>query len=164
MQHKSAVDPHASASYLNVGDQLPEPLQMSDSSAQPTDARTPYRKNESVYARWPAMVLHTAWLVLVSIYVSNLLVFAILGNISGALHWNSSVASILNSFVATLLAFLWSFATERLAIPLGQTMGWLWNASFGIPVEVIVSCCISESTLDVANHGVGQYSLRSQER
>jgi Ca2+:H+ antiporter len=103
-----------------------------------TDSGTPYYKSEHAYIRWPALVLHTTWQVLISNYVNVLLVFVPLGIISGALHWNPTVVFILNFFAIMPLASLLSFATEELAVPLGQTLGGLMNATFGNAVELIV--------------------------
>lgn len=105
-----------------------------------TDSGTPYYKSENAYIRWPATVLHTTWQVLISNYVNALLVFVPLGIISGALHWNPTVIFTLNFFAIIPLASLLSFATEELAVPLGQTLGGLMNATFGNAVELIVSC------------------------
>ena len=104
-----------------------------------TDSGTPYYKNDNAYIRYPAMVLHTSWQVLISNYVNVLLVFVPLGIISGALHWNPTVVFILNFFAIMPLASLLSFATEELSVPLGQTLGGLMNATFGNAVELIVS-------------------------
>jgi Ca2+:H+ antiporter len=106
-----------------------------------SDSGTPYYKSEHAYIRWPALVLHTTWQVLISNYVNVLLVFVPLGIISGALHWNPTVVFILNFFAIMPLASLLSFATEELAVPLGQTLGGLMNATFGNAVELIVSRC-----------------------
>lgn len=105
-----------------------------------TDSGTPYYRSENAYIRWPATVLHTTWQVLISNYVNALLVFVPLGIISGALHWNPTVIFILNFFAIMPLASLLSFATEELAVPLGETLGGLMNATFGNAVELIVSC------------------------
>lgn len=120
-----------------------------------TDSGTPYYKSENAYVRWPAMVLRTTWQVLISNYVNVLLVFVPLGIISGALHWDPTVVFILNFFAIMPLASLLSFATEELAVPLGQTLGGLMNATFGNAVELIVSCRYKNSCMDVANRGVG---------
>ena len=103
-------------------------------------------------------------LVFFTNYVRNMLIYVLLGIISGALDWNQNVVSILNFFATMLLAYFWSFATGELAVALGHTSGWLWKAKFVSLTEAIVSCCISQSVLDVANHGVVQFSLRSQEQ
>ena len=106
-----------------------------------TDSGTPYYKHEQAYIRWPAVVLHTTWQVLISNYVNVLLVFVPLGIISGALHWHQNVVFILNFFAIMPLASLLSFATEELSVPLGQTLGGLMNATFGNAVELIVRRC-----------------------
>lgn len=105
------------------------------------DRGTPYYKHDQAYIRWPAVVLHTTWQVLISNYVNVLLVFVPLGVISGAMHWNPNVVFILNFFAIMPLASLLSFATEELSVPLGQTLGGLMNATFGNAVELIVRCC-----------------------
>lgn len=104
-----------------------------------TESGTPYYRSEHAYIRWPALVLHLTWRVLLSNYVNLLLVFVPLGIISGALHWNPTVTFCLNFFAIMPLASLLSFATEELAVPLGQTLGGLMNATFGNAVELIVS-------------------------
>ncbi len=114
-----------------------------------TDSGTPYYKSENAYIRWPATVLHTTWQVLISNYVNVLLVFVPLGIISGAMHWNPTVTFILNFFAIMPLASLLSFATEELAVPLGQTLGGLMNATFGNAVELIVSCLANGVVVNV---------------
>ena len=104
-----------------------------------TDSGTPYYRSEHAYIKWPALVVHTTWLILTSNYVNFLLVFVPLGIISGALNWNPTVVFILNFFAIMPLASLLSFATEELSVPLGQTLGGLMNATFGNAVELIVS-------------------------
>lgn len=104
-----------------------------------TDSGTPFYKSENAYIRWPALIIHTTWQVLLSNYVNVLLVFVPLGIISGALHWNPTVVFMLNFFAIMPLASLLSFATEELSVPLGQTLGGLMNATFGNAVELIVS-------------------------
>lgn len=106
----------------------------------------------------------TPELVFFTNYLRNMLIYVVLGIISGALDWNPNVVSILNVFATTLLAYLWSFTTGELAVALGHTLSWLWKASFVNFTEAIVSCCTSQSMFDVANHGVVQFSLRPQEQ
>jgi Ca2+:H+ antiporter len=54
------------------------------------------------------------------------------------MEW-SPVAQFTLNFVAIIpLASLLAFATEELAVPLGQTLGGLLNATFGNAVELIV--------------------------
>jgi len=104
-----------------------------------TDSGTPYYKDERAWVRWPFMTLHISWEILKSNYVNVLLVFVPLGIIAGALKWDPTVIFILNFFAIIPLASLLSFATEELAVPLGQTLGGLLNATFGNAVELIVS-------------------------
>jgi Ca2+:H+ antiporter len=129
-----------------------------------TNSGTPYYKNEHAYIRWPALVLHTTWQVLTSNYVNVLLVFVPLGIISGVLHWKPTVVFILNFLAIMPLASLLSFATEELAVPLGQTLGGLMNATFGNAVELIVGAFIRcFRWIYLTNSDVGQY-CRSQEQ
>ena len=107
-----------------------------------TDDGTPYYKHENAAVRWPFMVLHVTWEIAKSNYVNVLLVFVPLGIIAGLLDW-SPVAQFCLNFVAIIpLASLLAFATEELAVPLGQTLGGLLNATFGNAVELIVSVSI----------------------
>merc|ERR1712225_102824 len=104
-----------------------------------TESGTPYHKHENPTIRYPALVAHTTWEILKTNYVNVLLVFVPLGILSGLLDW-SPVAQFSLNFVAIIpLASLLAFATEELAVPLGQTIGGLLNATFGNAVELIVS-------------------------
>lgn len=85
------------------------------------------------------MVLHTTWEILKSNYVNILLVFVPLGIIAGILDWSPVAQFVLNFIAIIPLAALLAFATEELAVPLGQTLGGLLNATFGNAVELIVS-------------------------
>lgn len=98
----------------------------------------PYYKDERAWVRWPYMILHISWEVLKSNYVNVLLVFVPLGIVAGALKWNATAVFILNFLAIIPLASLLAFATEELALPLGQTIGGLLNATFGNAVELIV--------------------------
>jgi Ca2+:H+ antiporter len=105
-----------------------------------TESGTPYYKHENPAIRYPALVGHTTWEILKTNYVNVLLVFVPLGIIAGLLDW-SPVAQFTLNFVAIIpLASLLAFATEELAVPLGQTLGGLLNATFGNAVELIVCC------------------------
>ena len=104
-----------------------------------TSSGTPYYESETPFIRWPALVLHITWQVLKSNYVNVLLVFVPLGIIAGLLNWSPTVIFLLNFFAIIPLASLLSFATEELAVPLGETLGGLLNATFGNAVELIVS-------------------------
>jgi len=104
-----------------------------------TESGTPYHKHENPSIRYPALIAHTTWEILKTNYVNVLLVFVPIGIIAGVLDW-SPVAQFSLNFVAIIpLASLLAFATEELAVPLGQTLGGLLNATFGNAVELIVS-------------------------
>ncbi|ERF71699.1 hypothetical protein EPUS_05571 [Endocarpon pusillum Z07020] len=81
----------------------------------------------------------TPELVFFTNYLRNMLIYVVLGIVSGALDWNPNVVSILNVFATTLLAYLWSFTTGELAVALGHTLSWLWKASFVNFTEAIFS-------------------------
>lgn len=102
------------------------------------DPNEPLYKDERPYIRWPAEVVHITWAVLMSNWVNLLLIFVPLGIVSGAVGWPPTATFILNFFAIIPLASLLSFATEELAVPLGQTLGGLLNATFGNAVELIV--------------------------
>lgn len=104
-----------------------------------TDSGTPYYKHENKAVRWPFMVLHITWEILKSNYVNVLLVFVPIGILAGMLGWSAPARFILNFIAIIPLAALLAFATEELAVPLGQTLGGLLNATFGNAVELIVS-------------------------
>lgn len=103
-----------------------------------TESGTPYYKHENPSIRYPALILHTTWEILKTNYVNVLLVFVPIGIVAGVLDW-SPVAQFTLNFIAIIpLASLLAFATEELAVPLGQTLGGLLNATFGNAVELIV--------------------------
>ncbi|KIW45620.1 calcium/proton exchanger [Exophiala oligosperma] len=104
-----------------------------------TDSGTPYHKHENRAVRYPFLVLHLTWEVLKTNYVNVLLVFVPLGIIAGLAEWSPVLQFVLNFIAIIPLASLLAFATEELAIPLGQTIGGLLNATFGNAVELIVS-------------------------
>ena len=103
-----------------------------------TDSGTPYYKSENKAVRWPFMILHITWEILKSNYVNVLLVFVPIGIIAGLLDWSPAAKFTLNFVAIIPLASLLAFATEELAVPLGQTLGGLLNATFGNAVELIV--------------------------
>lgn len=77
--------------------------------------------------------------ILFSSWANVLLVFIPVGI---ALHFtnvNPTVIFIMNFLAIVPLAGLLSFATEEIAIKVGQTLGGLMNATFGNAVELIVS-------------------------
>jgi Ca2+:H+ antiporter len=77
-------------------------------------------------------------IVLLSNYANILLFFVPLGIIAGALGWSPTAVFILNFMAIIPLAALLSFATEELALEVGETLGGLMNATFGNAVELIV--------------------------
>ena len=72
-------------------------------------------------------------------YVNFLLVVVPLGIVAGELQWSPTTVFVLNFFAIIPLAAVLSFATEEIAMKLGETMGGLLNATFGNAVELIVS-------------------------
>lgn len=95
-------------------------------------------QHENAFVRWPGYFGLKTWQTLASNYVNVLLVFVPLGIISGAVGWSPTATFILNFLAIIPLASLLSFATEELAVKLGQTLGGLLNATFGNAVELIV--------------------------
>lgn len=76
-------------------------------------------------------------------YINFLLVIVPFGIIAGELNWAPTTVFALNFFAIIPLAAVLSFATEEIAMRLGETLGGLLNATFGNAVELIVSCCPS---------------------
>ncbi len=103
-----------------------------------TDSGTPYYKHDNRAIRIPFLVSHLTWEVLKTNYVNVLLVFVPIGIISGILQWSPVLQFVFNFIAIMPLASLLAFATEELAVPLGQTLGGLLNATFGNAVELIV--------------------------
>lgn len=116
-----------------------------------SDSGTPYYKHENKAIRYPFLVLHLSWEICKTNYVNVLLVFVPLGIISGILHWSPVLQFVLNFIAIIPLASLLAFATEELAIPLGQTLGGLLNATFGNAVELIVRPSNMTGMGDTAN-------------
>ncbi|RUS30959.1 calcium/proton exchanger, partial [Jimgerdemannia flammicorona] len=86
----------------------------------------------------PATVGGALRAIVLSSYVNLLVVFIPLGIISHFL-WNPTATFILNFLAIIPLAKLLGFATEDLAIRVGETLGGLLNATFGNAVELIIS-------------------------
>lgn len=82
---------------------------------------------------------HATRAILFENYVNVLLVFVPLGILAELLHWSAVARFTLNFLAIIPLASLLSFATEELALQVGQSLGGLLNASFGNAVELIVS-------------------------
>jgi len=79
------------------------------------------------------------WAIVTETWLSVLLVFIPIG---WALHFtvDNDVAVFVTTFLAIIpLAKLLGFATEELALRVGQTIGGLLNATFGNAVELIVA-------------------------
>ena len=85
----------------------------------------PYYKDDRAWVRWPFLTLHLTYEILKTNYVNILLVFVPLGIFAGALKWNPTAVFVLNFLAIIPLASLLAFATEELAVPLGQTIGGL---------------------------------------
>ena len=98
-----------------------------------------YTESGNPVVKYPSIFVDKSWKGLISNYVNIFLVFVPLGIIAGLLHWNPTVIFILNFLAIIPLASLLAFATEEVAVPLGQTIGGLLNATFGNAVELIVS-------------------------
>jgi Ca2+:H+ antiporter len=92
--------------------------------------------------------LHLTWFTLASNYVNVnvLLVFVPLGIASYNFEWGPTAIFTLNFLAIIPLASLLSFATEELAVTMGQTLGGLINATLGNAVELIVRLGYSVST------------------
>lgn len=103
-----------------------------------TDSGTPYYKHPNPVVRFPSQIVHTTYEVFKTNYVNVLLVFVPIGIVAGAAKWAPALQFILNFIAIIPLASLLAFATEELAVPLGQTIGGLLNATFGNAVELIV--------------------------
>lgn len=82
---------------------------------------------------------HAVSVILFENYVNILLVFVPLGILAELLNWSPVARFTLNFFAIIPLASLLSFATEELALQVGESLGGLLNASFGNAVELIVS-------------------------
>ena len=104
-----------------------------------TSSGTPYYKHPNPVVRYPSNTIHVTYEVLKTNYVNVLLVFVPIGIIAGLAGWSPVLQFVLNFIAIIPLASLLAFATEELAVPLGQTLGGLLNATFGNAVELIVS-------------------------
>jgi len=80
-----------------------------------------------------------AKVILLSNYVNVLLIFVPLGITAGIMKWSPTAIFVMNFLAIIPLAALLSFATEEMALMVGETLGGLLNATFGNAVELIVS-------------------------
>lgn len=85
----------------------------------------------------------TAWSKVIHIftssYVNILLIFVPLGILAYKLEWGSTPVFLLNFLAIIPLAALLGYATEEIAVHVGETVGGLLNATFGNAVELIVA-------------------------
>jgi Ca2+:H+ antiporter len=72
-------------------------------------------------------------------WINILLLAAPVGIALGASHQNFIAVFVVNFIAIVPLAALLSYATEEIALRVGETLGGLLNATFGNAVEVIVS-------------------------
>lgn len=77
--------------------------------------------------------------ILTSSYVNILLIFVPLGILAYHLNWGSTAVFLLNFLAIIPLAALLGYATEEIAVHVGETVGGLLNATFGNAVELIVA-------------------------
>jgi Ca2+:H+ antiporter len=100
---------------------------------------TPGTESPNPLVRYTASTWHITKVTLMSNYVNFLLVIIPVAIAAGELGWNPTTVFMLNFFAIIPLAAVLSFATEEIAIRLGETLGGLLNATFGNAVELIVS-------------------------
>ncbi|KAF9349493.1 hypothetical protein BGX26_012223 [Mortierella sp. AD094] len=93
--------------------------------------------------------------VLLATKINVLLVFIPLGIIADKLHWPPVAIFVLNFIAIVPLAKLLGYATEEIAMRLGENLGALLNASFGNAVELILSIiALKEGKIDVVQASV----------
>ncbi|KAK2732657.1 hypothetical protein FQN57_002587 [Myotisia sp. PD_48] len=97
------------------------------------------RGDHRLWVSIPSEAFHITYATLGSNYINILLIFVPLGLVSDLAGWSPVVTFVLNFIAIIPLASLLSFATEELAVTLGDTLGGLLNATFGNAVELIVS-------------------------
>jgi hypothetical protein len=129
-----------------------------------TDSGTPFYKHDNALIKYPFLVLHLTWEILKTNYVNVLLVFVPIGILAGILDWSPTLQFVFNFIAIIPLAALLAFATEELAVPLGQTIGGLLNATFGNAVELIVSSGATHFSKIVTNRKSGEHHRPAEER
>ncbi|KAF9927740.1 hypothetical protein FBU30_002943 [Linnemannia zychae] len=93
--------------------------------------------------------------ILFATRINILLLFIPLGVIAAKLHWSSVAVFVLNFIAIIPLAKLLGYATEEIAMRLGDNLGALLNASFGNAVELILSIvALKEGKIDVVQASV----------
>ncbi|GJJ73605.1 Ca2+:H+ antiporter [Entomortierella parvispora] len=93
--------------------------------------------------------------ILFATRINALLVFVPIGIIAAQLHWSPMAVFLLNFVAIIPLAKLLGYATEEIAMRLGDNLGALLNASFGNAVELILSViALKEGKIDVVQASV----------
>ncbi|KAF9182708.1 hypothetical protein BGZ51_004494 [Haplosporangium sp. Z 767] len=93
--------------------------------------------------------------ILFATKINVLLIFVPLGIIADLLHWSDVSIFVLNFIAIIPLAKLLGYATEELAMRLGENLGALLNASFGNAVELILAVfALREGKIDVVQASV----------
>ncbi|KAF9160251.1 hypothetical protein DFQ26_005724 [Actinomortierella ambigua] len=87
----------------------------------------------------PLTIIQCLKTILFATKINVLLIFVPLGIIAEQLHWSDTVVFVLNFIAIIPLAKLLGYATEDIALRLGENLGALLNASFGNAVELILS-------------------------
>lgn len=100
---------------------------------------TPGTESPNPLVRYSASTWHITKVTILSSYVNILLLIIPVAIAAGELKWDANTVFILNFFAIIPLAAVLSFATEEIAMRLGETLGGLLNATFGNAVELIVS-------------------------
>lgn len=103
-----------------------------------TEKSTRSEKQKAALARKiPAMSQLRA--VLFGSWINLLLIAVPIGFVVNYLHINGIAIFVINFIAIIPLAAMLSYATEEIAIRVGETLGGLLNATFGNAVELIVS-------------------------
>ncbi|KAG0051679.1 hypothetical protein BGZ83_003470 [Gryganskiella cystojenkinii] len=93
--------------------------------------------------------------VLFATKLNVLLVFVPIGIVASKVGWPDVAVFLLNFIAIIPLAKLLGYATEELAMRLGENLGALLNASFGNAVELILSIiALKEGKIDVVQASV----------
>lgn len=96
--------------------------------------------SESTKKKWPKPTIATQFKAVFGSWINLMLVFVPVGIALEQVHSVSRIVVFVINFLAIIpLAAMLSFATEELALYVGETLGGLLNASFGNAVELIVS-------------------------
>ncbi|KAG0202272.1 hypothetical protein BGX28_005157 [Mortierella sp. GBA30] len=155
----------------------PEPIQSHDAADEPlfntVDRRVTLRSVRSLHGTLPAhsgvvlgpgtgghyeedfTVLQCLQTVLMATKLNILLIFIPLGIIADKLHWPPVSVFLLNFIAIVPLAKLLGYATEEIAMRLGENLGALLNASFGNAVELILAIfALKEGKIDVVQASV----------